>query len=369
MLRNYMGIINLEEDEKDIRSLTGIRPIGTVPVAGRYRVIDFMLSNMVNAGITSISVFSNKFTRSLDDHLSSGKPWDLDRKNDGLFLFQHNLLGGNSGYDLEQFENSINFLSRSDGENVILASSYMLCNMDLEQAVEHFEKTGADITVVYKKINNADESFNGCDILKINEEGRVVKTVKNIGIETDADISMEIFVMKKSLLLEFMYEAAKKGIKNDFKRFVYNNVMRYNVTAFEFKGYVRCINSIKSYYETNMEMLDIATVGELFSKNNPVYTKTKDCPPTKYLEGSDVKHSLVAEGAVIKGKVKTCVISRNAVIEEGAELEGCIILQNVHIGKNARLKNVIVDKGVIVKDEMKAECPKDYPLVLEKKKY
>ena len=369
MLRNYMGIINLEEDEKDIRSLTAIRPIGTVPVAGRYRVIDFMLSNMVNAGITSISVFSNKFTRSLDDHLSSGKPWDLDRKNDGLFLFQHNLLGGNSGYDLEQFENSIKFLNRSGSEYVILSSSYMLCNMDLERAAEHFEKTKADITVVYKKINNADEDFKGCDSLKLNEEGRVVKTVKNIGIEKNADISLEIFVMKKSLLLEFMYEAAKQGIKSDFKRFIYNNVMRYNVTAFEFKGYVRCINSIKNYYETNMEMLDIATVGELFNKNNPVYTKTKDSPPAKYLAGSDVRHSLVAEGTLIKGSVKTCVISRNVVIEEGAKLEGCIVLQNAHIGKNAQLKNVIVDKGVVVADDMKAECPKEYPLVLEKKKY
>ena len=149
MLRNYMGIINLEENETNIRSLTSTRPIATIPIGARFRIIDFMLSNMVNAGITNVSVFSDKATRSLIDHLGSGRPWDLDRKTDGLFLFSGSLLGNSREISAQSFNYTMDFFSNAKYENVIIAPSYMIANMDLDLMAEKHEASGADISVVY----------------------------------------------------------------------------------------------------------------------------------------------------------------------------------------------------------------------------
>ena len=368
MLRNYMGIINLEEKETDIRSLTNYRPIGTIPIAGRYRVIDFMMSNLVNAGITHVSVFANKSTRSLIDHLGSGRPWDLDRKIDGLFVFNHSILGVTNA-DAKLFGSNMEFLNSSKYENVILASSYMICNLDFEAVAEYHEASGADITLVYKPIENAESNFLNCDTIKTGKDSRVVNVSKNIGIEKKANICMEIFLMKKKILTELMYKAMSDGIRHNFKNLIYNNILAYNVKAYEFGGYVQCINSVDNYYKTNMDMLELEVVGELFSKARPVITKTKDSPPTQYVAGSQVHRSILADGSMIKGKVTDSVICRSVRIEEGAEVDGCVILQNAIIRKGAKLSNVIVDKGVSVDEDVVVQCPKQYPLVFEKKKY
>ncbi len=369
MLRNYMGIINLEEKENDIRSLTANRPIGTIPIGGRFRVIDFILSDMITAGLTHISVFAAKSTRSLSDHLGSGKPWDLDRKTDGLFTFSHSILGSVDNATAQTFGMNMEFFSRAKQENVILASSYMIANMDLDYLAEQHEASGADISVVYKPITNGESDFLNCDLIKFDKNNRVMNISKNIGIEENVNVCMEIFFMKKKLLTELLYKAAADGAKGAFKEFIYNNILSYHVNALPFTGYARCINSVESFYNTNMDMLELEVTGELFSPVNPIYTKTKDSPPAHYVQGSDVSHAIVADGSIICGTVKNSVIFRNVRIEEGAVLDGCIVLPNVTVGKNAVLSNVIVDKGVVIDDGVTVQCPKQYPLVFEKKSY
>ncbi len=369
MLRNYMGIINLDEDERDIRSLTNFRPIATIPIAGRYRIIDFVMSNMVNAGLTHISVFSKKATRSLPDHLGNGKSWDLDRKIDGLFLFSHGILGGNANMDESHFGNNIESLNKAKYDYVILSSSYMICNADLEDIAEVHEKSGADITMVYQKVPCADRSFINCDVLQLDGKSRVINVSKNIGVDENANICAEIFVMKKKLLIEFMYMALREGRRGAFKKLIYENVLSYNVKGYELSGYLRCINSVESYYKANMEMLDLSIRGGLFKSGAPIYTKTKDSPPAQYIAGGVAKNSIVADGARISGEVVDSVISRSVVVEEGAVLTGCIVLQNAVIKKGARLTNVIVDKGVTIDENVVVQCPAEYPLVFEKKKY
>lgn len=364
-----MGIINLEENEKNIRSLTNYRPLGTVPVAGRYRLIDFIMSSMVNAGIKHVSVFTNKVTRSLPDHLGSGKPWDLDRKNDGLFIFSHNLFGVGLDKDAKSFGNHMDFLNRANCDKVIIASSNMVCNIDLDAAGTFFEESDADIVMVYKHINSGESEFINCDTLKIDETGKVISVAKNVGVDDVLDISMGIFVMRKKLLIELMYKAVSEGSTNNFKHYLLRNMNGYVVKGYEFKGYLQCVNSIDSYYKTNMDMLDLKVIAELFNKNSPVYTKIKDAPPVQYVKGSKVKHAIVADGTVVKGEVKNSVVSRFVTIEEGVKLDGCIILQNAVIKKGANLTNVIIDKGVTVDENVVVQCPKQYPLVFEKKKY
>lgn len=368
MLRNYMGIINLEESEKDIRSLTNFRPVGTIPVAGRFRVIDFALSNMVNAGLRHVSVFCKKETRSLVDHLGAGRPWDLDRKNNGLFVFQHNLLGGDSSLDAKIFAHNMEFINRANCEYAIIASSYMIANIDFDAVAKAYEESGADIFVVHKKVDDADNNFLNCDLLKFDNNNRVINVVKNIGVDKEADVCAEMFILKTETLQELMYKAMNNGIRKGFNNIVYENLTTYNVQGYEFKGYLSCINSVESYYRMNMDMLNIEKVGELFNKYNPVHTKTKDAPPTVYCEESDVKNSIVADGTIVRGKVRNSIISRRVRIGKNVELDGCVILQNAIIKDGTKLKNVIVDKGVTVDENTIVQGPKEYPIVLEKKR-
>lgn len=369
MLRNYMGIINLEESEKNIRSLASVRPIGTIPVAARYRVIDFILSNMVNAGMRHISVFCKKETRSLPDHLGTGKPWNMDRKTDGLFIFQHSFVSGSRAFDAKQMANNLEFINKANFEYVIISSSYMICNIDLEEVASHFEKSGADIFMVYKNVDNADTDFIGCDLVKKDGNGRIVTIVRNIGLDKNASVGMEMFLMKKSTLVELIYKAIDSGMRGKFNDIIYDNLLSYNVLGYEFSGYLKCINSVESYYNTNMDMLNIEVMGELFNKIRPIYTKTKDSPPTKYCLSSDVKNSVIADGTIVEGKVRNSIVSRNVQIGKNVVLDGCIILQNAKIKDGTKLTNVIVDKGVTVDENVVVQCPKQYPLVFEKKAY
>ena len=369
MLRNYMGIINLEENETNIRSLTSTRPIATIPIGARFRVIDFMLSNMVNAGITNVSVFSDKATRSLIDHLGSGRPWDLDRKTDGLFLFSGSLLGNSREISAQSFNYTMDFFSNAKYENVIIAPSYMIANMDLDLMAEKHEASGADISVVYTHSDETEQRFINCDLLYLDENGRVKNVSKNIGIEDQANVSMEIFFMKKSLFTELLYDAIREGAKGSFKDRIYDSTKTLKINAIEFCGYTACINSISEFYDANMKMLELDVTGELFSHINPIYTKTKDSPPAQYVGKSKVSHSIIADGSLIKGEVKDSLVFRNVKIEEGAVLDGCIVLPNAVIGKDAVLTNVIIDKGVKVDAGTEIKCPKQYPLVVEKKLY
>lgn len=365
MLKDYMGILNLNEKEENIQNLTRNRTVASIPIAGRYRIIDFVLSNMVNAGIQNVGVFTKSKSRSLIDHLTGGRPWDLDRKRDGMFIF--NFGNGNPSLeDVEMFRNNIDYLQISRQKNVILASSYMLCNIDYLEAAKFHEQSGKDITVIYKKADDCTKSFFDCDILNIDENNRVLSVGKNIGVEDKNNICMEMFIMKKETLIELIYKCVTTGICRKIKHAIYRSLEEYDVNAYEFKGYLECVNTIKSYYKTNMDFLDIKVSKELFFNNGLIYTKVKDEAPTKYTEDSKVSNSLIANGCFIEGIVENSIISRRVHVKKGAVIKNCIIMQNCTIEEEAKLTNIITDKNVCIGKGKKLKGDKGIPLVIEK---
>ncbi len=368
-MKDYMAIFNLAENETDIRSLTTNRSIASVPIASRFRVVDFMLSNVVNAGITNVGVFSKSNSRSLVDHLGDGKPWDLSRKNDGLFLFNHDIMDM-INYDSKILKNNMEYLYRSKSENVILCSSYMICNLDLSDVIEAHENSGRDVTVVYTKSEKANKDFQNCYTITVDEETNLVTgRGKNLGFDEKANICMEVFLLKKSFLISLIYKNARVQNARSFYSALFDEFSSGNITmnAYRFDGYVACINSISSYYRANMDMLKLGVSTELFRSQQPIYTKIKDEPPTIYVKGCKVSNSLIADGCIIKGTVKNCVIGRYVQVEEGAVLENCIILQNIKISANAKLHNVIVDKNVTISENTELRGNENFPLVIEKK--
>lgn len=366
-MKNYIGIINLDENEDRIRELTRIRPLASVPMAGRYRIVDFVLSNMTNAGIENIAIFSKNKSRSLVDHLSNGRPWDLHRKRDGLRIF--NFGEEDPVYDdVHTFANNMEFFKYSKQDYVVLSSSYMICNIDLTEVMKFHEKNVNDITVVYKTVNSADKSFIDCDVINVDSDNNIISVGENIGSAKEANINMEIFLMRKDLFIEIIYECIKTGLDKKVKKCIYRNLDKLKVKAYKFDGYLSCINSLEAYYKANMDLLNVRINNELFFDNGPIYTKSKDEGPTKYTKDSNVVNSIIANGCYIEGTVENCIISRRVHIHKDAHLKDCIILQNSIINPHAKLQNVITDKCANITKGEELKGAKNCPLVIERVK-
>lgn len=364
-MNNCLGIINLDENESRIRELAGNRTLASVPVSARYRVIDFVLSNMSNSGVEAIGIFVKNKSRSLVSHLSNGRPWDLHRKKDGLSIF--NFGEYDPVYDdVHNFIDNMEFIKQSRKKYVLISPSYMICNIDYNKAIEYHKKSKNDITVLYKNIDNADKSFINCEVLNLNARNRVISIGENIGTEKDANINMEMYIMKTELLVDMINECIKKGTNRKIKDFIKSNLDEFRVGAYEFKGYLSCINSVKSYYDTNMDLLKEEISRELFYDNMPIYTKSQDEAPTHYTDTSSVSNSIIASGSYIEGTVKNCVIGRRVNIGADSFIENCVIMQNSIIGSSVFMDKVITDKGTTVESEEVIKGIEKYPVVIQK---
>lgn len=365
MKKNYLGMLMLTEDTKNMASLTDCRPIGAIPIGARYRIIDFMLSNMVNTGIQNVSVFTKDNYSFLYDYLGTGKAWDLDRNNERLFLFNYNY-SGSGQIDARIIKNNMEYFYRSKQENVIMASSYMLCNIDFDKVIENHEKSGKDITIVYKKVNDGNKNFIDCDILNMDKNNKVLSIGKNIGLDGESNISMEIFLMKKEFLINIIYQYIEKGAFSCIKNYIYKNIKKYNVNTYEFKGYLRCINSVKQYYEANKDLLNYEVLNELFFNKGYIYTKIRHEPPSRYSSLSKVSNSLIGNGCLIEGTVENSIISRRVKIHKNAVIKNSVILQKCEIGESVNLNCCILDKNIKVFEDTSLSGTEDFPLLISK---
>lgn len=360
MLANYIGIISSFENRDLLKTLTSTRGIATVPIAGKYRAIDFPLSFMINSGIKNIHVLSNAHCRSLRNHLELTKSWNLNRKNGGLYIHTDNE-ATDAELLLENFEDLLNFKS----EMLVIAPTYMIANIDLEKAMEFHELSENDVTIVYKNISGTSENFVGCDLLEFNEKNLLTRVGINYFPQKNINISTEIFLIKKSLLLSLILSNSDKELS--LKDIIYKSKNRLSIRGFEHKEYLACLNSLANYFKANMDFTNTETLKEVFfNEYRPVFSKIKDSIPTHYLEGASVKNSIVSNECFIKGSISNSVLSRYVTIESGASVENCIILQNCTLKSGTHLKNVIVDKNMVIEDKSLEGNP-FYPLVIQKK--
>ena len=363
-MNNCLGIINLDEDVRDMGELVKKRNLAAVPIGARYRVIDFILSNMKNSDVESIGIFVEPKARALVDHLKNGRPWDLHRKN-GLKVF--NFSNEDLAFDdVHSFAEELEYIKNSKKEYVLLAPSYMICNINYREILDEHKKSGSDVTLIYKNVSTANEYFINCDVLDINKNGKLVSVEKNTGNKAECNISMEMYIMSTELFIDIILKSVKGGLYRKVKAFINENLDDLNVKCHEYKGYLSCINSLKSYYNVNMELLNQDINDELFTKDRPIVTKTKDEAPTLYTSDSEISNSIIANGCYIEGEVKNSIIGRRVHIHKGCKIEDSIILQESDINKNSRLSKVITNKGSIVEE---FECfigSDDEPVVLAK---
>ncbi len=343
-----MGVINLVNEPDDLEELTYHRCLASVPFGGRYRLIDFTLSNMVNSGIDNVAVFTQDKYRSLMDHLGSGKEWDLDRKRGGLFLLPavYEQSTGMSRGDLYQFYSHRDYFYRGKEELVIISRSHIVCNIQYQDAVRYHEEKQADITVIYKDTRtDIPARFRR---LAVKDDGRVTVIEDHTGRLRTDHISMEMYIISKSLLLDMIESCLAQGFDNLVRDGIMKNIDKLSVYGYKYDGHVSIVNSIQSYYAQSMQLLNPRIWRELFFQKNLIYTKVKDEPPSHYFADASVKNTLIANGCKIEGRVENSILFRGVHIHKGAYVKNSIILQNCEIEENVIIENSILDKDVFI---------------------
>lgn len=367
-MRDTMGLI-ITNDEK-IPPITDIRAVGALPIAGSYRMIDFILSNMSNAGIVNIGVITESNYSSLMDHMKSGSPWDLDRKNYGLSILPPNLASFDyytGRGDLDRLAGVRYFLRKSKQTYVILSMDNLIYNIDFEDVMEKHIENQSDITVIYKDMSGAPESeLSRYTLIELDKNNRVTDMEVKPQYPKSAKASLEVYVMEKALLESIIDECVSRGEHYFVRDGLSKKLSGIHINGYEFTGYSEKIDSLKSYFENNMAFLDKNCRQELLNAKNPIYTKNKDLSPAVYKENAKVENSLVSNGCYIEGTVINSVLSRGVVVKKGAVVKNAIIMQDSVIEENVSLNNVILDKEVVITKDKKLVGQNSYPVAIAK---
>lgn len=353
------GIIFANLSDRSIKELTAVRTQASVPFGCRYRLIDFPLSCMVNAGITNVSVITHYNYQSLVDHLGSGKDWDLARRTGGLRLVPPYIASfashANDNYDtrLEALFSISDTFSKMKDDTVVLADSDAIVNIDIADMIEQHEKSGADLTFAVKKLTLSGNQSEQYNLYYSDYDGNLADiTMHPRFVEGDRDVSINIWVAKRTFLLSAIQDAAAHGYDSLTKGIVARYLGRANMKVYHYEGVYACMNNLEDYYACNMAMLsDKSMREELFNApNRPILTKIRNSAPTQYVEGSSVKNSMIADGCIIEGEVENCILFRGVKIGKGCKVKNSILFQDTQVGDNSSLNCVITDKNVVIRE-------------------
>jgi glucose-1-phosphate adenylyltransferase len=343
-MEHAIGLITTNYSTKNPSALTNARPVASLPYLGRYRLIDFPLSNMVNAGIRTVGIVMPYNYRSLIDHVGSGKDWSLDRKNGGLFVLPGTAFGTSrtgARFLLRDIEHNKVFLERDTAPYVVCSASNIICNMDYRALIQAHAQSGADVTVVCQTATGADEDITRFDIA----DDRV--TGVGHGVSFNDNAFLDCFVVGRELLLNLLdwfsavdYLDIFEALQNDYQRF--------DVRPYFFDGYAAGVFNVASYFRHTMDLLDPAIDDQLFPAGRPVLTKAHDTTPAKYESGSRVTNSLVSAGCRISGAVSDSVLGRSVIVESGATIRNSIVMQSCVVKSGARVENAIVDRNNVI---------------------
>lgn len=363
------GIIFSYEKRSGMRELTESRMPASVPFAGRYRLIDFILSSMVNAGMTDVGVVIQGNYQSLLDHLGSGKDWDLSRSHGGLRLLpafaDDNLVGVDRPYrgKMEALAGVRSYLEGIRQSHVVLADSDLVINIPLQDVYQAHIDSGADITAVCTSdlTGPADSAY-----FRLDEEGGIREVLYPLNDPAGCHRSLEIYVLSKKLLLELVDECMSHDLTSFRASVLQRKASDLRLRSYVWDGYAAQIRTLKGYYLRSMELLDPAIRREVFPVGRPVFTKERSEAST-YVDPAGVCcNCLVADGCTIEGTVENSILFRGVSVAKGAEVKGCILMQDTTVSRDAVLQNIIADKDVVVKESCTLMGTPEYPMTIAK---
>ncbi|MFO7882571.1 MAG: glucose-1-phosphate adenylyltransferase subunit GlgD [Kosmotogaceae bacterium] len=358
-----------------LEPLTNVRTIAAIPVFGKYRSIDFTLSNMVNAGISKVGIITQYSPRSLMDHLGSGKEWDLDRKHGGLFILQpiysrHNESIDSFGYrgTADSIFQNMTLLKRGNEDHVLIGSGDHIFKIDFSEFFKKHVETGADITILTKRI----------DISKVKEQvwtvetddsGRVLSWKKGVPESENNEqvVSLGVYFINKFLLRELLYATVPQNKKDFLEDIVIAQNDSLKVLSYDYTGYWSNLSwGLENFYDTNMDILNRDIRKELFLENGGIYTKLKDLPPPKITSIGSISNSLISDGCVISGEVSNSVVSRKTYVRAGATVKNSVIFEGCVIEEGATVENAILDKYCVIRSGGQFIGNKEKPSIAEK---
>ena len=351
------GIITSSVEHK-VDGMQDYRPIGGFSFLGRYRVIDFPISNFSNSGIINLQVYISSKPRSLAAHIGTGRHYNINSKRGKVQLLFPTEERLNSIYNtnIQALSENLEYIKRQSQEYVVIAPSCMVFKQDYDKFLQDHAASGADISALYHTVHHAKSGYSTCHTLSV-QDGKVVGMSLNLGDEDVRNISMESFCMKKSLLLELISEAKAISSMYNLADIIKAKIGELNIRAVEHTGYFGPITSLKSYYSANMELLNPAKAAELITPDWPIYTRTNDSSPSHFYDEAEIKNSLISNGCEVRGTVQDSVIGRGVQIAKGAVVKGCYVSAYSVIGEDVVLENQIVDKYAQIthKNVIKAE--------------
>ena len=372
-MKNTLGIIIGFDGNNDLRELSEHRPVASVPFGGRYRVIDFMMSNLVNSGCYQVAVLMRDKYQSLLDHLGSGKDWDLSRKRGGMFLLPPNafapksspLVTENYRTSLEALGSISDMLNKNKSEHVLICSADIVANIPLDEVMKEHKKSEADVTIVCTK-NPEGGAFDMFLGLSPRHEVEDIRNGDNMGGKCKYK-SMGIYIMKRKYLQSLLSDCVTHNLRS-FERDAMQHVFKRGdkVHGYVFDKYSAKIENVKGYFSASMDMLDKDIRDQVFLKNRPILTKIYDEAPTYYGEDAEVSDSLIADGSRIEGTVENSIIFRGCTIAKDAVVKDSIVLPNSSIGEGVELSYVVTDKGVTVRENRKMMGSATYPVAIAK---
>lgn len=363
---NALGVIFANSYDNLVPELVAERTMASIPFAGRYRMIDFVLSNMANAGVDNVSVIVRKNYHSLMDHLGAGREWDLTRKRGGLNIvppFAERSIKLYSGR-VDALASVLNWLKDQKERYVILSDSNIAMNFDFNKLIEAHVKSGADVTMVYNRGEIPDGARTDNYTIRI-DNGRVAELLSNDYRPGIQNLSMNLYIIERESLIQLVRDASVRGLVYFERDILARNLNLLNIQAYEFDGYVARISDMKSYFDENMRLLQDGSMDALFGPA-PIYTKIRDDNPTRYVAGSSVKNSLLADGCVIEGNVENCVLFRGCQVKKGAVVKNCVLMQDTVVETDCGVEYVVTDKNVHITAGKKLAGTDTFPVFVAK---
>ena len=351
---NAIGIIFPNSYDNLVPELAGDRLMASIPFAGRYRIIDFLLSSLANCGISNISIVVRENYHSLMDHLGSGRAWDLLRKNGGLSIFPPYAEKNMKVYSgrVEALESILPYLRSKKEKYVIMMDANIAVDFDFNAMLAEHIESGADVTVAYTEQEIPAELIRAGShgdmyyTLKL-DEGRVRRIFMNSEMCGKQNLSMNIYIMDREALIDKIHAAFVRGSSCFERDILAPRLEKYNIRGYKYDGYYARICGLKSYFDENMKLLDDENLDALFT-GGQIYTKIRDDNPTRYINGCKTKNNLVADGCVIEGDVENCVLFRGVKIAKGAKIRNSVLMQDTVVNAGARLDYVVTDKNVTI---------------------
>ncbi len=367
---NALGIIFANTYDSLVPELVQKRTMASVPFGGRYRMIDFTLSGMVNAGIENVAVLVKNNYFSLMDHLGNGREWDLARKRGGLTIvppfsrFSSKVYHGR----IEAIADVLGYLEAQKEKLVIISDCNIAANVDFGDMIKKHNASGADVTMAYEKTQIPDNLKKENQTFKISAEGRISEIRFNDYTSGEQNVSMNVMIIGREELIMMVRNAMVRNLKSLERDLIAPALSLLNVQGYEFNGYRARIHSMQSYFEENMRLINPDNIGKLFLEERPVYTKVRDEAPVRFAIDSHAKNCIVADGCLIEGTVENSVLFRGVSISKGAVVKNCVLMQGTQVGANAQLSYVVTDKNVKITSDKTICGDANFPVFVEKNK-